>query len=100
MKVIVLGAGVVGTTTAWYLARDGHQVTLIDRNPGAALEASYANGGQLSYSYVAPLADPSVWPKLVPWLLSPTSPIRFRPQLDPQQSDRARGTTSRSMGGQ
>jgi D-amino-acid dehydrogenase len=85
MHVIVLGAGVVGITSAYYLARDGHQVTLVDRNPGAALEASYANGGQLSYSYVAPLADPGVWPKLVPWLLSPTSPVRFRPQLDPQQ---------------
>jgi D-amino-acid dehydrogenase len=85
MHVIVLGAGVVGVTTAYYLARDGHRVTLVDRNHGAALEASYANGGQLSYSYVAPLADPGVWPKLLPWLLSPSSPVRFRPQLDPRQ---------------
>ncbi len=85
MKVIVLGAGVVGTATAWYLMRDGHQVTVVDRNQGPAREASYANGGQLSYSYVAPLADPSVWTKLAPWLLSPTSPIRFRPQADPAQ---------------
>ena len=85
MQVIVLGAGVVGVTTAYYLARDGHQVTIVDRNQGAALEASYANGGQLSYSYVAPLADPGVWPKLVPWLLSSTSPVRYRPQLDPHQ---------------
>ncbi|WP_291997549.1 D-amino acid dehydrogenase [Candidatus Accumulibacter sp. ACC012] len=85
MKVIVLGAGVVGIATAYYLARDGHQVSLVDRNQGAALEASYANGGQLSYSYVAPLADPAVWPKLVPWLLSPSSPVRFRPQLDARQ---------------
>lgn len=85
MHVIVLGAGVVGVTTAYYLARDGHHVTLVDRNQGVALEASYANGGQLSYSYVAPLADPGVWPKLLPWLLSPSSPVRFRPQLDPRQ---------------
>lgn len=85
MRVIVLGAGVVGIATAYYLARDGQQVTLVDRNQGAALEASYANGGQLSYSYVAPLADPGVWTKLAPWLLSPASPVRFRPRLDPQQ---------------
>ncbi len=85
MQVVILGAGVVGITTAYYLARDGHHVTLVDRNQGVALEASYANGGQLSYSYVAPLADPAVWPKLLPWLLSPTSPVRFRPQLDPRQ---------------
>lgn len=85
MRVIVLGAGVIGAATAYYLARDGHQVTLVDRHEGVAREASYANGGQLSYSYVAPLADPGVWTKLAPWLLSPTSPVRFRPQLDPLQ---------------
>jgi len=85
MHVVVLGAGVIGLTTAWCLLRDGHQVTLVERNDGVALETSFANGGQLSYSYVAPLADPSVLPKLPPWLLRADSPLRFRPQLDLQQ---------------
>jgi D-amino-acid dehydrogenase len=85
MKVIVLGAGVVGVAAAWYLWRDGHEVTVLDRNAGAGLETSFANGGQLSYSYVAPLASPSVIPKIPPWLLRRDSPLRFRPELDPDQ---------------
>ena len=55
--VVVLGAGIIGMTTAYYLSRAGHRVTVIERNAHAGLETSYANGGQLSYSYVAPLAD-------------------------------------------
>jgi D-amino-acid dehydrogenase len=85
MKVLVLGAGVVGVASAWYLWRDGHDVTVLDRNAGVGLETSFANGGQLSYSYVAPLASPSVIPKLPPWLLRRDSPLRFRPELDPDQ---------------
>lgn len=85
MKVIVLGAGVVGLSCAWYLWRDGHQVTIVERNRGVGLETSFANGGQLSYSYVAPLASPSVIPKLPPWLLRRDSPLRFRPEIDPDQ---------------
>lgn len=85
MHVVVLGAGVIGLATAWCLSRDGHRVTLVERNQGVALETSYANGGQLSYSYVAPLASPSVLPKLPPWLLSADAPLRFRPQADLQQ---------------
>lgn len=85
MRVVVLGAGVIGLATAWCLLRDGHRVTLVERNQGVALETSYANGGQLSYSYVAPLASPSVLPKLPPWLLSADAPLRFRPQADLQQ---------------
>ena len=85
MKVLVLGAGVVGMAAAWYLWRDGHEVTVLERNAGAGLETSFANGGQLSYSYVAPLASPSVIPKLPPWLLRRDSPLRFRPELDPDQ---------------
>src|SRR5258707_5812025 len=69
MKVLILGAGVAGVTAAWHFWRDGHEVTVIERNPGVALETSFANGGQLSYSYVAPLASPSVIPKNPPWLL-------------------------------
>lgn len=85
MHVVVLGAGVIGLTTAWCLLRDGYRVTLVERNQGVGLETSYANGGQLSYSYVAPLASPSVLPKLPPWLLSADAPLRFRPQADLQQ---------------
>ena len=85
MKVIVLGAGVVGVSCAWYLWRDGHEVTVLERNTGVGLETSFANGGQLSYSYVAPLASPSVIPKIPPWLLRRDSPLRFRPELDPDQ---------------
>jgi D-amino-acid dehydrogenase len=85
MKVLVLGAGVAGLASAWYLARDGHDVTVVERNHGVALETSYANGGQLSYSYVAPLAGPGVLPKLPPWLLRRDSPLRFEPKLDWRQ---------------
>ena len=82
MKVCVLGAGVAGMTTAYFLARDGHTVTVVERNAGVGLETSYANGGQLSYSYVAPLAGPGVLPKVPPWLLKRDAPLRFSPRLD------------------
>jgi D-amino-acid dehydrogenase len=85
MHVCVLGAGVVGLTTAWSLARDGHDVTIVEARDGAALEASFANGGQLSYSYVAPLADPAVLPKLPAWLLKRDSALRFIPRFDIDQ---------------
>jgi D-amino-acid dehydrogenase len=85
MKVLILGAGVAGVASAWYFRRDGHEVTVLERNTGVALETSFANGGQLSYSYVAPLASASVIPKIPPWLLRRDSPLRFRPELDPAQ---------------
>ena len=85
MKVVILGAGVAGVACAYYFWRDGHEVTVLERNDGVALETSFANGGQLSYSYVAPLASLSVIPKLPPWLLRRDSPLRFRPELDIEQ---------------
>ncbi|MCZ7563246.1 MAG: D-amino acid dehydrogenase [Burkholderiales bacterium] len=85
MRVLVLGAGVVGLVSAYFLARDGHRVTVVDRRAGVALEASYANGGQLSYSYVAPLAAPGVATQALRWLLDPGSPLRFHPRLDSHQ---------------
>jgi D-amino-acid dehydrogenase len=85
LKVLVLGGGVVGLAAAYYLARDGHDVAVVERNTGVGLETSYANGGQLSYSYVAPLASPGVLPKIPPWLLRRDSPLRFRPALDVHQ---------------
>lgn len=85
MRIAILGAGVAGLTTAYYLARDGHQVEVIERNAGVALETSFSNGAQLSYSYVAPLAGPGVLPKVPPWLLRRDSPLRFYPAWDPLQ---------------
>ena len=85
MHVVVLGAGVVGLTTAWYLRADGHQVTVIERNDDVASETSFANGGQLSYSYVAPLAGPGVLSKLPKWLLKRDSPVQYSPRVDLQQ---------------
>ena len=85
MHVCVMGAGVVGVTTAYFLAREGYRVTLVDARPQPAEVASYANGGQLSYSYVAPLAGPGVLPNVPGWLLRNDSPLRFTPRLDVQQ---------------
>jgi D-amino-acid dehydrogenase len=85
MNVLVLGAGMAGLAAAYYLVRDGHAVTVVERHQGVALETSYANGGQLSYSYVAPLAGPGVLPKIPPWLMRSDSPLRFEPKLDWRQ---------------
>ena len=84
MRVCVLGAGIVGLTTAYELNRAGHDVTVIDRaRPGNG--ASGGNGSQLSYSYVQPLADPGIWAQLPKLLLSPSSPLKIHPQLDVHQ---------------
>lgn len=82
--VCVLGAGIVGLATAWQLHRDGHQVTVIDSAQTGA-GASAANGAQLSYSYVQPLADPALWLQLPKLLLAPDSPLKFRLRMDPHQ---------------
>jgi D-amino-acid dehydrogenase len=79
MKVAVLGAGVVGVASAWYLAQDGHEVTVIDRQPGAGLETSFANGGQISVSQSAPWANPDAPAKIVKWLGDESAPLLFRP---------------------
>lgn len=83
MRVSVLGAGVIGLTTAWELAERGYAVTLVDRRNEPAAETSYANGAQLSYEYVAPLASPDTLRKLPGLLLSHAAPIRVRPTYDP-----------------
>jgi D-amino-acid dehydrogenase len=85
MRVCVIGAGVVGVTSAYFLARQGYDVTLVDGRARPGEETSCANGGQLSYSYVAPLAAPGVLPSVPAWLLREDSPLRFRPRLDPHQ---------------
>ncbi|MES2840987.1 MAG: D-amino acid dehydrogenase [Pseudomonadota bacterium] len=84
LHVCVLGAGIVGLATAWQLHRDGHTVTVVD-SARAGTGASEANGAQLSYAYVQPLADPSIWRQLPKLLLASDSPLKLRPQMDPQQ---------------
>ncbi|MBX3610481.1 MAG: D-amino acid dehydrogenase [Hydrogenophaga sp.] len=82
--VAVLGAGIVGLATAWQLQRDGFEVTVIDRAaPGSG--ASFGNGAQLSYAYVQPLADPSIWAQLPKLLFASDSPFSMRLRLDPAQ---------------
>ena len=83
MQIAVVGAGIIGISTAIALAQEGHQVTLIERHPGPGEGTSYANGGQLSYSYVAPLAGPGVLSHVPGWLLRSDSPLRLKPSLDP-----------------
>ena len=82
MRVIVLGAGVIGTTSAWYLAQAGHEVTVIDRQDAAAAETSFANGGQISAGHAEPWANPSVVPKILRWLGREDAPLLFRPRAD------------------
>lgn len=83
MKILVLGAGVIGTTTAYYLARDGHEVTVIDRQPGPALETSFANAGEISPGYASPWAGPGIPQKAVKWLMMAHPPLILRASLDP-----------------
>jgi D-amino-acid dehydrogenase len=83
MKICVLGAGVIGLTTAWWLAEAGHDVTIIDRQEAAAAGASAANGGQLSYTFVAPLASPATLLKLPSLLMFRGGPMRIRAGFDP-----------------
>jgi len=79
MRVIVLGSGVVGVTTAYYLAKSGHDVTVIDRQPGAALETSFANAGQISPGYASPWAAPGIPMKAFKWLFQRHAPLAIRP---------------------
>lgn len=79
MKVIVLGAGVIGTTTAYYLAKAGHQVTVLERQEGPALETSFANAGQISPGYSTPWAAPDIPKKVIKWLLMKHAPLIIQP---------------------
>jgi D-amino-acid dehydrogenase len=82
MHILILGSGVVGTTSAYYLARAGHQVTVVDRQSGPALETSYANAGEVSPGYSAPWAGPGVPQKAIQWMLMHHSPLVIWPMLD------------------
>jgi len=85
MHIAVLGGGVIGITTAWYLRAAGHQVTLIDRQPSVGLETSFANGAQLSAGHAEPWAQPGAIKKLIKWLPREDAPLLFRLRLDPAQ---------------
>ncbi|MGF6924299.1 D-amino acid dehydrogenase [Paraburkholderia sp. 40] len=85
MRVIVLGSGVVGVTSAFYLARAGHAVTVIDREQGPALETSFANAGQISPGYAAPWAAPGVPLKAVKWMFQKHAPLAIRPDDEDKQ---------------
>jgi D-amino-acid dehydrogenase len=83
MKVVVLGAGVVGVTTAWYLAKAGADVTVIDRQRGPGMETSYANAGELSYGMTSPWAAPGVPKKALQWLFMKRRPLFIWPLVSP-----------------
>ena len=82
MHIVILGSGVIGTSAAWYLAQAGHQVTVLERQSGPALETSFANAGEVSPGYSAPWAGPGVPVKAIKWLLMHHSPLVIQPMLD------------------
>ncbi|HLO92984.1 MAG TPA: D-amino acid dehydrogenase [Burkholderiaceae bacterium] len=85
MKVVVLGAGIIGVATAWYLLEEGHEVVVVDRQEDAALETSFANGAQISVSFCEPWANAGAPFKVAKWLLRDDSPLLFRPRLEVAQ---------------
>jgi D-amino-acid dehydrogenase len=85
MHIMVLGAGVVGVTSAWYLRQKGYEVTVVERQRKAGTDTSYANGGQISVSHAEPWANPSAPLKVLKWLTKPDAPLLFRPRMDPAQ---------------
>lgn len=84
MRVLILGAGVLGVTSAYYLAKAGHEVTVADRQPGPALETSFANAGEISPGYASPWAGPGIPLKAIKWLTMRDGPLVIRPMLDPR----------------
>jgi D-amino-acid dehydrogenase len=85
LRILVLGAGVVGTASAWYLRAAGHEVSVVDRQSAAGLETSFANGGQISVSHAEPWANPHVLPRLIKWLGRDDAPLRWRWRADMAQ---------------
>jgi D-amino-acid dehydrogenase len=82
VKVAILGSGVIGVTAAWYLAEAGHEVIVIDRQPGPALETSFANAGEISPGYASPWAAPGIPMKALRWLFMEHAPLILRPHMD------------------
>ncbi|MBE3658907.1 D-amino acid dehydrogenase small subunit [Vibrio navarrensis] len=84
MKAVVLGSGIVGLMSAWYLQKAGYQVTVVDRQSRSGEETSFANAGQISYGYSSPWAAPGIPQKAIRWLLEEHAPLKIKPSLDPQ----------------
>ena len=82
MKIAILGSGVIGVTSAWYLSQAGHEVIVIDRQQGPALETSFANAGEISPGYASPWAAPGIPMKALRWLMMKHAPLILRPKLD------------------
>ena len=85
MKVIVLGAGLLGVTSAYFLRQQGHDVTVVDRQASPAAETSFANGGQISVSHAEPWANPGAPLKVLKWLGKEDAPLLFRIRADMRQ---------------
>lgn len=83
MKILVLGSGVVGVTSAYYLARQGHEVTVVDRQASPAMETSYGNAGQVSFGFSSPWAAPGIPQKAIKWMFQEHAPLKIQPRLDP-----------------
>lgn len=83
MRVLVLGSGVVGVTSAYYLAMQGHEVTVVDRQPSPAMETSYGNAGQVSFGFSSPWAAPGIPQKAVKWMFQEHAPLKIQPRMDP-----------------
>ncbi|SFN46956.1 D-amino-acid dehydrogenase [Izhakiella capsodis] len=79
MQIVILGSGVIGVTSAWYLAQAGHEVTVIERQPDSAMETSAGNAGQISPGYAAPWAAPGVPLKAIKWMFQRHAPLAIRP---------------------
>ena len=86
MKILVLGSGVVGVTSAYYLARQGHEVTVVDRQASPAMETSYGNAGQVSFGFSSPWAAPGIPQKAVKWMFQEHAPLKIQPRMDPQMA--------------
>ncbi|MDT9646789.1 FAD-dependent oxidoreductase, partial [Pseudomonas sp. JV245A] len=84
-RVCIIGGGVIGLASAYALVRQGFEVTLVEAQESLGSQTSFANGGQLSYRYVAPLADAGVPWQALGWMLKGDSPLKLRPRLDPAQ---------------
>ena len=82
MKIAVLGSGIIGTSSAWWLQQAGHDVVVVDRASGPARETSFGNGAQISVSYAEPWANPQAPLKLLRWMFQDDAPLVFRPRLD------------------
>src|SRR5258708_39435337 len=84
MRIAILGSGVIGVASAYYLAKAGHEVTVLDRQPAPGMETSFANAGEISPGYASPWAAPGLPRKAIKWLFMEHSPLILRLKVDPE----------------